>query len=107
MPKFNVQVPHSLSTDEARERLDKFVDILRQKFQDSVSDLEQGWEGDTLRFKFKSYGIPLQGGIKLADKAFDVEGDIPFTAMMFKGKIESAIKEQLARLAGSNPAQPT
>ena len=100
MPKFNVEVPHQLSQEEARQRLDRFVDILRQKFQDSVSDLDQSWEGDTLRFKFKSYGIPLSGTIAVADTALKVDGDLPFTAMMFKGKIESAIKEQLTRLVG-------
>lgn len=101
MPKFHVEVPHSLTPDEARERLDRFVDILRQKFQDSVSELDQSWDGDTLRFKFKSYGIPLQGGIAVLEKSLSVDGEIPFTAMMFKGKIESSIKEQLTRLVGS------
>ena len=102
MPKFKVQVPHSLSREEAHARLDHFVDILRQKFQDSVSDLEQSWEGETLRFKFKTFGIQLQGGVTVLEKLLDVEGEIPFTAMMFKGKIESAIKEQLTRLVGPN-----
>ena len=100
MPKFNVEVPHQLSQEEARQRLDRFVDILRQKFQDSVSDLEQSWEGNSLRFKFKSYGIPLSGTIAITDNALKVDGDLPFTAMLFKGKIESAIKEQLTRLVG-------
>jgi putative polyhydroxyalkanoate system protein len=100
MPKFNVEVPHTLTKEEAHRRLDKFVDVLRQKFQDSVSDLEQTWAGDMLRFKFKSYGFPLAGTIAVADDALRVDGELPFTAMMFKGKIESAIKEQLTRLVG-------
>lgn len=101
MPKFNVHVPHTLSQQEATERLDRFVDVLRDKFQDSVSELEQSWEGNTLKFGFKSYGIPLSGKIDVSDSALDVDGDLPFTAMMFKGKIESAIREQLTRLVSS------
>ena len=98
MPQFNVQVPHSLPQQEARERLNRFVDILRQKFQDSVNDLEQNWDGDTLRFSFKTFGVPLKGGITVDDKQLNVKGDLPFTALMFRGKIESSIREQLERL---------
>ena len=98
MPKFNVTVPHSLSTEEATQRLERFVEVLREKFQDQVSDLEQSWEGNSLGFRFKTYGIGLSGKIAVADSALVMDGDLPFTAMMFKGKIESAIREQLERL---------
>jgi len=100
MPKFNIKVPHTLSQEAATERLNGFVDILRNKFQDQVSDLEQSWEENTLRFGFKSYGIALKGGITVEEGSLDVEGDLPFAAMMFKGKIESSIREQLVRLVG-------
>jgi putative polyhydroxyalkanoate system protein len=98
MPQFNVTVPHTLTQEVARERLERFVDVLRQKFQDSVNDLEQNWEGDTLRFQFKTFGIPLKGGITIEPNQLNVKGDLPFSAMMFRGKIESAIREQLERL---------
>jgi putative polyhydroxyalkanoate system protein len=98
MPQFSVQVPHTLPQAEARERLNRFVDVLRAKFQDSVNDLQQNWDGDTLRFSFKTFGIVLKGGITVDEKKLDVTGDLPFTAMMFRGKIESSIREQLERL---------
>jgi hypothetical protein len=98
MPKFGVSVPHTLSQQEARSRLERFVEVLQEKFQDKVSDLQQSWEADTLRFRFKTYGIPLDGGITVTDSELKLAGDLPFSAMMFKGKIESAIREQLERL---------
>jgi putative polyhydroxyalkanoate system protein len=98
MPQFQVVVPHALSQEEARARLNRFVDILRAKFQESVSDLAQNWDGDTLRFSFKTFGIALKGGVTVGDKALDVKGELPFTALMFRGKIESSIREQLERL---------
>jgi hypothetical protein len=98
MPQFNVQVPHTLPETEARERLNRFVDILRQKFQDSVSDLQQEWDGNTLRFQFTTFGIPLKGGITVDERQLEVKGDLPFSAMLFRGKIESSIREQLERL---------
>jgi Putative polyhydroxyalkanoic acid system protein (PHA_gran_rgn) len=101
MPKFNVTVPHSLSAEEATGRLEHFVEVLREKFQDQVSELEQSWEAGTLNFRFKTYGIPLSGKINVTDSALVMDGDLPFTAMMFSGKIESAIREQLERLVRS------
>ena len=101
MPKFNVRVPHTLSQDEARNRLNRFADELREKFQNKVSDLQQSWNGDALGFRFKTYGIPLSGSIAVSESELSVDGDLPFTAMMFKGQIESSIHAQLAQLVAA------
>jgi putative polyhydroxyalkanoate system protein len=101
MPKFGVTVPHELEREEARSRLERFVDMLQRNFGDQVKDLEQSWEGDTLKFKFKTYGIQLDGGITVGDKDLSVAGELPFAAMMFRGKIESGIREQLEKLVKS------
>ncbi len=98
MPKFSVTVPHALSQPEASERLNRFAYILREKFKDSVGDLEQNWEGNVLAFRFKTFGIPISGKVAVGEKDLVVDGDLPFTAIMFKGKIESSIREQLERL---------
>ncbi len=101
MPKFHLEVPHNLSADEAKSRLERFVESLQAKFQDKVSDLTQAWNGNTLTFAFKTFGFKVAGAIASLDKKLDVSGDIPLTAMMFKGKIETEIREQLNRLMRS------
>jgi putative polyhydroxyalkanoate system protein len=98
MPKFGVRIPHTLAKDEARSRLDRFIEMLTAKSGNQVSDLQQSWEGDTLKFHFKTYGISIDGGITVGDNELQLAGDIPFAAMMFKGKIESEIREQLERI---------
>ncbi len=101
MPKFGVTVPHNLTKDEARSRLERFVEVLQQKFEGKVSDLNQSWDGDTLNFGFKTFGIQLTGGITVADNELKLDGDLPFAAMMFRGKIESDIKEQLEKIVAA------
>lgn len=101
MPQFNVSVPHELSKEEARSRLERFAELLEQKFQNQVSDLHQNWEGDALQFRFKTYGIQLEGDIRVEDKALNLVGQLPFAAMMFRGKIESEIREQLERIVAA------
>jgi hypothetical protein len=101
MPKFNVNVPHSLSQQEARSRLERFAEMLEKKFQNQVSELHQSWEDDTLNFRFKTYGIPLSGGITVNASELNCIGELPFSAMVFRGKIESAIREELQRLVAA------
>jgi len=101
MPKFGVSVPHTLTKDEARSRLERFVEMIEQKYADKVSELQQSWDGDTLRFHFKTYGIPIDGNIVVSAQDLNLSGDLPFAAVMFKGKIESEIRESLERIVSA------
>ena len=98
MPKINLEIPHQLSAEESRNRLERFTESLPK---DQVSDLEQSWSGDTLNFSFKTFGIKIAGDLTAADEKLLVDIDLPFSAMMFKGKIESEVKKQLQRLTKS------
>ena len=98
MPKFHLEVPHNVSAEEGKSRLERFIESLQAKFGDKVSDLSQAWNGNTLSFSFKSFGFKVAGAIDSLEKKLDVNGDLPFAAMMFKGKIETEIREQLSRL---------
>lgn len=101
MPKFGVRVPHTLTKEDARSRLERFIEVLTAKSGNQVSDLQQSWEGDTLKFGFKTYGIAINGGITVEDNDLSLAGDLPFAAMMFKGKIESEIREQLEKIVAA------
>ncbi len=98
MPKLSMEIPHSHSAEEAKERLVRFNDALKERFKDQVADLTQTWEGDTLSFGFKTFGIKIAGKIAIEEGKLVVDGDLPFSAMMFKGKIESEMRQQLERL---------
>ena len=98
MPKFQVEVPHSLQPEEAKARLERFVELLRAEHGDRATDLSQTWVDNVLSFGFKTFGIKIGGNIAVEDGKLAVNGDLPFSAMMFKGNIESEIRYQLPRL---------
>ena len=98
MPKFNVEVSHGLGQQQARDRLSKFLEVLRSKFEDQVSNFEGAWDGDILNFGFSTFGIKVSGGLTVMEDTVAIEGDLPFSAMMFKGKIESSIEAELEKL---------
>lgn len=98
MPKINFEIPHTLSDEEAKDRLQRFAELIESKFKDNVSDLQQSWDNDQLAFGFKTFGIKIAGKIGIGENRIKVDIDLPFSAMMFKGKIESEIRKQLERM---------
>jgi len=93
-----VTIPHQLGKQVAAERLTHFLDRVREKYQDQISNLQQTVNGDVLDFGFQTYGIDVRGRITVSEDQLHLDGELPIAAMMFKGKIESAIKGELEKL---------
>lgn len=100
MPKFQVSVPHAMPREDVVEKLKHFSEKISEFGKGQVKDIEQSWEGDTLNFSFKTLGAAISGSMEVLDDKVDVQGDLPFAAALFKGKIESSIQEQLQKLLG-------
>ena len=98
MPKLNISVPHSLDKADVRSRLEAFAGRIRSKYEGQVKDVKEWWEGDTLCFGFRTLGINIEGRVAVEDDRLAVDGNLPFSAMMFKGKIESSIREELEKI---------
>lgn len=102
MPGFKVEVPHSLGQEEAANRVKGLLDHLRGRFDGQVKDMEQTWtDDDVMTFSFKTAGLVIKGTMDIQPESVIVKGDLPFAAMLFKGRIESSIREELQKcLAG-------
>ncbi|MBN1853579.1 MAG: polyhydroxyalkanoic acid system family protein [Pirellulales bacterium] len=100
MPKLNLSIPHQLGIQQATERLSHFIDQLRQDYGNQVSNLSQSWNGNALNFAFQAYGMAVEGKMTVNDKHLELHGNLPMAAMLFKGKIESAIRQELTKLLG-------
>jgi hypothetical protein len=94
----NIEVPHQLSADEAKSRLERQAEFLQSRFGDQVKDMTQSWVGNILNFGFKTMGMRFDGSVGVEDQRVVVNGDIPFAAVMFKGKIENEIRQQLEKI---------
>lgn len=97
MPKITVSVPHQLGQQAASEKLQTLITALKERHGSQVTDLEEEWTGNALKFRFKTFGFQFQGTGTVTDSDANLDIDIPFAAMMFKGKIESEIRETLTR----------
>ena len=100
MPGFQIEVPHQLGQDEAADRLKGFFQKVREKYQSQVSDLEESWDENRLSFSFKTYGFGIKGTGTVLPEKVEFEGDLPFAALAFKGKIEESIRQELVKELG-------
>ena len=97
MPSFSTEVSHGLGKETAVERLKGFLDRVRERYQNQVSDLEESWEQDVLNFAFKTYGFNIAGNVAVEEDKVCLDGNLPFAAVAFKGKIEQSIQDELSK----------
>jgi hypothetical protein len=98
MPSLTITAPHSLGTEEATNRLKRFFEKLKERHQDKMSNLEEQWNDNRLEYAFSTFGFNIKGDVQVEPNEVKVNGALPFAAMMFKGKIEQSVKEELEKL---------
>jgi hypothetical protein len=98
MPSLTITAPHSLGAEEATARLKSFFQKLKERHSDKMSNLEEQWEANRLEYAFSTYGFNIKGDVQVEPNEVKVNGALPFAAMMFKGKIEQTVKEELEKL---------
>jgi hypothetical protein len=98
MPRIAIAMPHVLGQETAVARVKQLLEKVKHKYQDQVSDLAETWNENVLDFQFKTYTFNIKGQLKVEPNQVALDGDIPFAALMFKGRIEQTLKDELAKL---------
>jgi hypothetical protein len=98
MPGISINTPHALGAEEATNRLKTLFGKLKEEHKDKVSNLEETWNDNKLDYSFSTYGFNIKGDMTVEADEVKVNGNLPFAAMMFKGKIEQSVREQLEKL---------
>jgi hypothetical protein len=98
MPALQLIIPHRLGQEEALVRLKNLLGKVKQRYQTQVGDLQETWTENVVQFGFKTYGFAVSGqmAVEPSDVRFDAK--IPMAAMMFKGKIEQTLRDEINRV---------
>ncbi len=101
MPKFNFAVPHTVGLEKAKTDLRAYLEKMREYASDKVNDMQEDWsKWDTdhvVNFSLKTFGMAIKGAMTVQADKVAVDGEIPFAAMMFKGKIEEGFRDMVNR----------
>ena len=98
MPKMTIIVPHTLGQAEAARRLGSFMDAIKSKYADQIKIVEQNFGETGGTFAFKTMGMTINGRTEVRESDVLVECDLPFAAMIFKGRIEREMRESLEKV---------
>ena len=97
MPHFATEVPHQLGQAEAVEKLKGFLDQVKERYAKEISEIEGNWADNVLSYTLTTFGIKIDGTLTVEEESVKMEGNLPFAAMMFKGKISNSIRVALEK----------
>lgn len=86
MANIHIKKRHHLGHDEARDRVEQIARELKKKL-----NADYAWKGNSLHFKRSG----ASGHIDLKDDVIEIRIKLGMVLAPMKGKIESAITEQL------------
>ena len=101
MPTVSLTVPHALDLPEVEKRLKGLLVKIKERHGDKFSNLKEEWAGNSGTFSFTTYGFNVKTAVTVEPNQVRVQGELPFAAMMFKGRIEKEIRETLTRVLTS------
>jgi hypothetical protein len=96
MPKSTIVVPHQLSSDEALKRVKALLADVQQKHAGQLSDVHEEWNGNDCQLSWKSMGMGMTANLSVKPSEVEAVANLPMAFTMFKGKLESLVKEQLS-----------
>ena len=86
---------HNMTRDAAVQLSDQILPGFIEQAGDNVSNIQQQWDGNVLRFAFRTHGMNIKGTFLVTDDEIIIESELPFMARPFEGRVRSAIEQQL------------
>ena len=93
-----LSLPHHLSQDEARTRLQKGIADFRQQHGGKLASVEEQWTGNHLDFQFAVMGQRATGRVDVDPEVVRLSIDLPWLLAMLAEKIRPQIEQEGRRL---------
>ena len=106
MSNLIMSIPHNLSRDEAKRRLQDAIIQARHEYGSMLSGLSERWEGDTLRFVLSVAGQSVSGQVFVEDHAVRLEATLPWLLAMLTGPLQRRIDRHARDALEHKPASP-
>jgi hypothetical protein len=98
MANFQMSVQHKLTQEEAMNRIKNLLSEVKNQYAGSIDKLHEEWNGNSNTFNFTAMGFSVSGVLTVLPSEITLACDLPFAASLFKGKIESAIRDKAETL---------
>ena len=91
--KITVNVPHKLTVEDARNRIEQGFDTVQEQIAGKSVDVTQTWNGNAMSFTAGAMGQKLTGKLQVQDKNVLIEVDLPW----FLAKLSTVVQEKLKK----------
>lgn len=98
MPKISIDIPHKLSKNDARNRINKFASTELSKSDLGLSELNVKWHDKGANFSFKITAVGIKGDLLVEQNFVNITSNIPFIFFPLKGQIEKIIRDHAATI---------
>jgi len=106
MAQIKLVIGHNLPQDVALARTKELLTETMKEHKDRISNVVEEWNGNKGDFTLLASDSPVKGAIEVGKTAVCIVTEkLPFKLGLFKGTIESAIKEQAHKVL-SEPVEP-
>jgi putative polyhydroxyalkanoate system protein len=100
MPNLTLAIPHQLTRDEAKRRIQDHVGEVQRQFGHILGPIRQQWNGDTMDFLVGPAGQSVSGKVFAEDHAVRVEIALPWMFALLTAAVKSTVEREGQRLLG-------
>ena len=94
----NVSIPHRLSPDEARTRIQNTLTGLKSQHAAKLAQVDERWSGNHMDFRLAVMGQAVTGRVDVRDTSVDLAIDLPWMLAMFADRFRGEVQREGTKL---------
>jgi hypothetical protein len=94
----SVTIPHNLTQDEARRRIQLRISQLRSEFGHKVGGVQEQWTDNHLIFDVQALGQHVHGRMEVDPSTIHLEVDLPWMLALLGGRLQKEVQEEGRKL---------
>ena len=102
MAPLTITIPHQLTKEEARRRIDSHLTELLGQYGSHLDHLDHHWNGDTLDFQGGVMGMTISGKLQVEDQLVRVELTLPWVLATMARTLTQTIEQEGRKLLGNS-----
>ena len=91
-------IPHRLTQDEARRRLQTGITDLKAKHAGSFAQVAESWNGNQMSFRLSAMGQAITGRVDVQSDKVKLDIDLPWLLAAFAEKLRPRIEQEGRRM---------
>ena len=93
-----LSIPHRLSADEARTRIQQTLAGLKSQHAARLAQVNERWDGNHMEFHLAVMGQAVTGRVDVGARAVDLAIDLPWILGMFAEKLRGEVQREGTKL---------